>query len=308
LEDNTIKNRRSSFLKKVLYGLGILLALVVVLFVVLFFWPYPSNNYPSWSPDSSRIAFSRHSEMWVVNADGTNQTKLLDNGLSPSWSPDSTKIAFIHFPLGYSGHVESPDGDIWVMDADGTNQMNLTNGAGWDRDPSWSTDSTRIVFVRQSDSDFDIWVMDTDGSNQTKLTSGLDEVFHPTWSPDGTKIAFQSVSGRNTDIWVMDADGSNQKSLTNSSTWYSNPEWLPDGRITFSGEGGIWVMNADGSNQKILIPMPEGSFYWALSPDGFYNWAWSSDGSRIAYVSDVGSGTDIWVSNADGTNRMKLIK
>jgi len=48
----------------------------------------------SWSPDGSKIAFhSEHdgnSEIYVMGADGSNQTRLKnnpDNDLWPSWSP-----------------------------------------------------------------------------------------------------------------------------------------------------------------------------------------------------------------------------
>lgn len=113
-----MKRGRSSFPKKALYGLGILVVLAVVFFVVMFFWPYPSNSDPSWSPDGTRIAFTRHSEIWVMNADGTNQIKLLDSGQCPRWSPDGTKIAFV-----------SKTFDVWIMNTDGSNQTKLTSGS-----------------------------------------------------------------------------------------------------------------------------------------------------------------------------------
>ena len=271
-----MKRGNHSFLKKALYGLGALVILAVVFVLVMFFWPYPQNNYPSWSPDSTRIAFTRHSEIWVINADGTNRTKLLDNGKCPAWSPDGTKIAFF-----------SQESYIWFMDTDGSNQRKLMPDAGAVFSLAWSPDGTKIAF------DSPIWVVNADGSDPRKL-SDIAEDLHPAWSPDGTKIAFQSASGRNTDIWVMNADGTDQKKLTNNG---GMPVWSPDGKITFIGEGGICIMNADGSDQKILI-----------SVDAGRSLVWSPDGSRIAIVSDVASGTDIWVINADGTNRMKLIK
>src|SRR5215203_5654845 len=61
-------------------------------------------------------------DLWVMDADGTNQTNLTDtpdtNEGQPAWSPDGTKIAF----TGPGKLIEDNSGgleDIYVMDADG---------------------------------------------------------------------------------------------------------------------------------------------------------------------------------------------
>jgi TolB protein len=74
-----------------------------------------------WSPDGKRIAFAsprcRASEIFVMNADGTNVSQLTnDNGCFGgfgSWSPNGNKIAFSGDRYGES--------EIFVMNADGTN-------------------------------------------------------------------------------------------------------------------------------------------------------------------------------------------
>ncbi|MEE8575969.1 MAG: DPP IV N-terminal domain-containing protein, partial [candidate division Zixibacteria bacterium] len=72
-------------------------------------------------------------EIYVMNADGTEQTRLTNNTSSdgsPSWSPDGGKIAF----------ASRRDGnwEIYVMNADGTEQTRLTNNNSSDGGPSWS--------------------------------------------------------------------------------------------------------------------------------------------------------------------------
>jgi Tol biopolymer transport system component len=63
------------------------------------------DNQPNWSPDGKRIVFVRRGyELWIMDADGTNEHKLLvvqrgrgapdDATASAVWSPDGTKIAF----------------------------------------------------------------------------------------------------------------------------------------------------------------------------------------------------------------------
>jgi Tol biopolymer transport system component len=90
---------------------------------------------PTWSPDGSKIAFASNlgggrPEIYVVNKDGTDLTRLTDNSAndySPSWSPDGKKIVF------------NEDGQIYVMNADGSGQTRLTYHPTWnDEDPVWS--------------------------------------------------------------------------------------------------------------------------------------------------------------------------
>src|SRR4051794_21070816 len=66
-----------------------------------------TDQQPTWSPDGTRIAFSRSGiapdrgyRIWVVNADGSNPVQLtgLSNpssgDFSPTWSPDGATIAY----------------------------------------------------------------------------------------------------------------------------------------------------------------------------------------------------------------------
>ena len=81
--------------------------------------PY-EDIMPAWSPDGTKIAFQSmrdgDREIYVMNADGTNETNLTNDHSSeeesPDWSPDGTKLVFTRFNDGAS--------DIVVMNADGT--------------------------------------------------------------------------------------------------------------------------------------------------------------------------------------------
>jgi Tol biopolymer transport system component len=260
------------------------------------------DNYPSWSPDGTRISFHSHRdnnrEVYVMNADGSNQTRLTDNPASDagaSWSPDGQKIAF----------VSDRDGnfEIYTMNADGSNQTRITDNPSSDRFPSWSPDTSRIVFHTNRDKNRDIYTMNADGSGLSRLTDNPAADTLPSWSPDGSRIAFVSHRDENPEIYIMDADGSNQTRLTINSTMDIMPSWSPDGsRIVFvSGRDEnpeIYVMNADGSDQVRLTDEPAQDIYPSWSPDGL----------KIAFGSDRYFDNEVCVMNVDGSNQVNLTR
>jgi Tol biopolymer transport system component len=92
---------------------------------------------PVWSPDGTRIAFVSQEngtdDIWVVNADGTNNHNLTRNTWEwdkhPSWSPDSTRIVFWSNRYGRK--------QIFVMDAEGREAVSISQGEWDEYDPIW---------------------------------------------------------------------------------------------------------------------------------------------------------------------------
>ncbi|MFN8576453.1 MAG: DUF5050 domain-containing protein [Candidatus Sericytochromatia bacterium] len=210
-----------------------------------------TNNYsydysPSWSPDGSKIIFVSNRgdtniqgqgtspvskisfKIYVMNADGTNQTKLTENSFedeSPKWSPDGSKIAFVSKRDGNS--------EIYVMNSDGTSSIRLTNSPTFDIMPAWSPDGSKIAFRSDRDGNPEIYVMSSDGTNLKRVTKNLSSDESPAWSPDGNKLLFVSrrdnIKNANEDfvneIYVMNSDSSNITRLTNNNEDDNSPSW-----------------------------------------------------------------------------------
>jgi Tol biopolymer transport system component len=141
--------------------------------------PGIDEDYPSWSPGGTRVAFSRDGDIYTANTDGTSLAALTNTAeadIEPDWSPDGNQIVF------HRGYGSSDE--IWKMNSNGTAQANLTNnGSVVDERPSWSPAGDKIAFVRGAFNSAEVYVMNTDGSGATQLTSNAQLDAQPAWQP-----------------------------------------------------------------------------------------------------------------------------
>ncbi len=142
-----------------------------------------------------------------------------------------------------------------------------------------------------------------------KGTGGFWEDSHPDWSPAGSRLLFDT--GRNGDgivrILMIDADGSNERNLYIAG---QQPSWAPDGeRFVYRGcdltgnRCGLWLARAQevkswDVGQNVIGPLVEEPE--AAHPD------WSPVSSQVVFQSPVSGSWDLYVIDADGTNRRQL--
>jgi dipeptidyl aminopeptidase/acylaminoacyl peptidase len=113
------------------------------------------DGLSSWRADGRKLAFMSDretptnptppgfsvpdTEIFVMNADGSNQRQLTFNAFDdefPAWSPDGKRIVSTR---DFDPIIGQLDEDILTMDSDGTNEKNLTNTPGVNEfEPVWS--------------------------------------------------------------------------------------------------------------------------------------------------------------------------
>jgi Tol biopolymer transport system component len=180
---------------------------------------------PDWSPDHTRIVFTRVLEgefdggMRIVDAETGEETTVLGgNADGGAWSPDGSTIAF--FTKGGAEGCDRAVHNLWLVDVDGSDARQITHdpcaqGNKW---PEWSPDGTRIVYDSRKDSGgpntWHVWIMDADASGAHRITEGNGEYAH--WSPDGATIAYGEF-GPNAALSVVQADGTGERTV-----------WRPD--------------------------------------------------------------------------------
>lgn len=185
----------------------------------------------SWTSDGELIVFhsardrdaSHAFDVWTMNPDGTNQTKIFQNGSAAYVCGDSVNGTIVFNssgdPLG-TNPVNSDgtrDFEIFTMDLSGGNVFQVTNNGVLDSGPKWSPDCSTISYNSlDTGGSLDVHRVDADGTGDVNLTNtpGVFDAFSA-WSPDGTRIVFSTNRDVNFEIYTMSAvDGSGLQRLT----------------------------------------------------------------------------------------------
>jgi Tol biopolymer transport system component len=301
----------------------------------------PGGFAPAASPWLERAPVTTNAEIWLMDADGSNQTRLIEAhdgamAWNAAWSPDGKRLTYTHLVQGDHPPVYVPDeADIWIANADGSDAHPLVELPGWQWIPHWSPDGAWIVYTDEPEAGpwaepgpaglggggilgtgfgfgssspvrtyADIWRVRADGTGSPeRITSDPGDDRAATYSPDGTKLAFDSTRAEGTDIWVMGADGSDPRQLTFDHGFTWGAAWAPDGSsIVFNS----WRSD----NQDLYLIDPDGGNSTRLtsSPEQELEPSWSADGTRIIFRRLDGpiDGGEILSIDADGNDERLL--
>lgn len=246
--------------------------------------PDNSGSWPAWSTDGRQIVFNEApppdgtSEIWLMNADGSNQHLLLaERGFAeqrPSFSPDGTKVVFGRCDLNLG---EGDSCGIFTVRTDGHGIETIVpiRLGDTDRSPMYSPAGKTIAFIISPDEHGGFsgvtYLVDVDGSNRRRITPPAPCLIRPDWSPDGTEITLFAhlCNPQNETIAVINADGTNIRYLTHNGTDFfngphdRNPAWSPEGDfIVFERDSpdysssSIYLIKPDGSGLKAIAHLP----------------------------------------------------
>lgn len=200
----------------------------------------PHGGHPSWSPDSTRIAFWFSNQVYLKNADGSGPEAPLPNGggREPAWSPDGSRIAF-----GFPAHP-AEFLDLHIVPASGGGGPVIVSSNTQFMFESWSPDGSRIAYRDTAPTNMEggyFRVANADGSGDHGLpvVQGLNANGPAaSWSPNGSRVVFHgfyfgdiSTESDNTDkVYIANADGSGSVSSVTGDKSFE-PAWRPSAKV-----------------------------------------------------------------------------
>ena len=210
------------------------------------------------------------SELYIANADGTGEHKLLDKSgfdYHANFSYDGRWIVFTSERAGFG------QADVFRVHPDGSGLEQLTNDPALDDQGVLSPDGSQVAFVSTRQTyHANIWILDLKTKKFRNLTGAAniqgdptkpDGFYRPQWSPDGKWIAF--TSDRNTDwkghddntgwehlqelsIYIVHPDGTGLKRITGPGITSSSPKWSADSKQIIYSEMAVavsWLARVD---------------------------------------------------------------
>lgn len=244
---------------------------------------------PQMSPDGKWIAYTvtsvnreadqRHSSVWMVNWEGTQDLQLTystESASSPRWSPDGRYLSFL------SSHGSEGKKQVWLLDRRGGEARQLTQVKESLSGYAWSPDGRRLV-LKMSPSEDDSSAAPSSGATPKAPKPIVIDRYH--FKEDGEGYL---TAASNTQLYLFDVETKKLDPLTADRKFDdSDPVWSPDGtRIAYVSNHDTDPDQSD--NDKIfLIEAHPGAtpkeLPHANRPSG-HGLAWSPDGKLLAYL------------------------
>jgi Tol biopolymer transport system component/DNA-binding winged helix-turn-helix (wHTH) protein len=271
---------------------------------------HPGDCCPAWSPDGTTIGYSRIATdeygIYVVNAKGGEPRKISREDPRKkrgelAWTADGKHIAF-------SGDSPQGGAQIFLLAVGDASVRPLSEPQGQDRDwgPAFSPDGRKMAFVRANGAGFpeEIFLMPANGGPSEKLTSERAAIMGPpAWSSDGQYIIFSSTKQGEPSLWKIPASGGEARQIEapGVATWHptisrQDNKMVVQKILRSSAIVGMYFEREGAQTTAILTSSSGRNEGPRPSPDG----------KRLVFMSDRAGTLEIWVSNRDGSQAVKL--
>ena len=229
-----------------------------------------NDEYPVWSPDGTRIAFSSDRSgsygIYIMQADGRETFPVIDTDADekePAWFPEGDSLAFSRETKKLLGRATR------------LQRVDLSTGRTESLIPQFksshgiahiSPQGLQIVFTGKRTIGWDVALWNP-AAGRVAFLEDKGKSCRARFSKDGQRLAYvSSTADGKGDIWMMSPDGSQKIRLTlRDQTYDYFPAWSPDGRfIVFNssiqhdhdGDWQLYMYNLQEKTVHLLYDSP----------------------------------------------------
>jgi Tol biopolymer transport system component len=246
-------------------------------------WSFTAGRPASISASGSLAYFSASSTntaaIWLDGTGRMTGTLNVPPGYydTVSISPDGTHAVLVR-------STSPSESSLWLVDLARGGASPLSTGRGGNTNPTWSPDSTRVLFAADRDGPMDFYIKNVADASPEQPFYRSDLLFKSStsWSSDGQWIILdQQGSGTAQDIWLLPASGSKElKPFLRSPATERGLSTSPDGHWI------AYTSNETGRVQVYAQAFPEPGHKVQVSQDGASQGWWTRDGRQIVFVDD----------------------
>lgn len=231
-----------------------------------------NGKYPAISPDGTKILFTKFQKikqglmeqsipsLWIMNIDGSNKLKIIDNALNGAWSPDMKRVAYLR------------GSNLYLYDLINKRDYNLNLNLHQNI-PMGGFHGKRIIWAKNGNKIF------VQGGYNIPNYVDLEtlKVESAYWM--GISDQYFSDYYKNKMFWME-----RNLSLTHHPKVLIYDESMEPSKETWSG-GKLWIANRDGGYKKLLLKETQRVSNISLTPDC----------SKIIFegISGFGKNTDV---------------
>jgi serine/threonine-protein kinase len=267
-----------------------------------------------WSPDGSRIAYTRLDTLYVQGVDGTSRRAIATGRQihSPAWSPDGVWIAYVVGNPGFHAGGNLAPSEIRVVRATGGSPAIVAAGGALNTSPVWVPGAGRraLLFISDREGGRDIYQISLRRSGEpagapVRVSTGLNPE-RLSISADGKRLAW-SVYTESANVWSLSIPSRDSIRFAESAVVTSGAQIIetatvsPDGQWLYydsdrSGNSDIWRQALSGGTPEQLTTDTASEFNPVVSPDG----------REVAFHSFRTGNRDIFVMPASGGREVQV--